>query len=120
MARVDRKTERVKRHRRIRKRISGTVDVPRLCVTKSLRHVYAQLIDDETGRTLVAASTVDAELQGDAGGCNIPAATKVGELIAKRAVERGIVRVVFDRGGYPYHGVVAALAEAARKGGLKF
>ena len=120
MARVDRKAERIKRHRRIRKRISGTADVPRLCVTKSLRHVYAQLIDDETGRTLAAASTVDKELRGSVKGCNIPAAAKVGELIAARAVAQGITKVVFDRGGYPYHGVVAAVAEAARKGGLKF
>ncbi len=120
MARVDRKAERIKRHRRIRKRISGTADRPRLCVTKSLRHVYAQLIDDTAGRTLAAASTLDPELRDQVKGCNIPAATKVGELLAKRAKDLGIERVVFDRGGYPYHGVVAALADAARKGGLEF
>ncbi len=120
MARIDRKAERVKRHRRIRRKISGTADRPRLCVTKSLRHVYAQLIDDTVGRTLVTASTLDPELRGSVKGCNIQSAIKVGELLAKRASERGIVKVVFDRGGYPYHGVVAALAEACRKGGLEF
>ena len=120
MARVNRKAERIKRHRRIRKKVFGTADRPRLCVTKSLRHVYAQLIDDNAGRTLAAASKLDKELREVVHGCNIPAATKVGELLAERAKALGIERVVFDRGGYPYHGVVAALAEACRKGGLEF
>jgi len=120
MAKIDRKAERIKRHRRIRKKVFGTPERPRLCVTKSLRHIYAQLIDDEAGRTLASASTLDAELRGEVRGCNIPAAARVGELLANRAKALGIERVVFDRGGYPYHGVVAALAEAARKGGLQF
>jgi large subunit ribosomal protein L18 len=120
MAMINRKAQRIKRHRRLRKKAHGTRERPRLCVTKSLRHVYAQLIDDEAGETLASASTVDKELQGMVRGCNISAAKKVGELLAKRAVKSGIETVVFDRGGYPYHGVVTALAEEARKGGLRF
>jgi large subunit ribosomal protein L18 len=120
MARIDRQAERVKRHRRLRKRVQGTGDRPRLCVSKSLRHVYVQLIDDSTGRTLVAASTLDPELREAARGCTIPSAAKVGELLSRRAKEQGIGTVVFDRGGYRYHGVVASLADACRKGGLEF
>ncbi len=120
MAKIDREAERIKRHRRVRRKVSGTPDRPRLCVTKSLRHVYAQLIDDEAGKTLASASTLDPELREEVHGCNIASATKVGELVAKRANKQGIMKAVFDRGGYPYHGVVAALAEAARKGGLEF
>jgi len=120
MARIDRQAERVKRHRRIRKKVQGTGDRPRLCVAKSLRHVYAQLIDDESGRTLVAASTLDRELRETTHGCTVPAAAKVGELLSQRAKGQGIETVVFDRGGYLYHGVVASLADACRKGGLEF
>jgi len=120
MAMINKKAQRIKRHRRLRKKVHGTGERPRLCVTKSLCHVYAQLIDDEAGGTLASASTVDKEMQGMVRGCNIPAAKKVGELLAKRALKSGIETVVFDRGGYPYHGVVAALAEEARKGGLRF
>lgn len=120
MARIDRKEERIKRHRRLRKKVRGTGERPRLCVTKSLRHVYAQIIDDETGRTLVSTSTLDRELRETVSGCNIPAAEKVGELLARRALKSSVETVVFDRGGYLYHGVVAALAKAARKGGLRF
>lgn len=120
MARIDKKSERVKRHRRLRKKIRGMGERPRLCVTKTLHHIYAQLIDDEVGKTLVSASTLDKELRGTVSGRNIPAAEKVGELLAKRALESGIETVVFDRGGNIYHGVVAALAEASRKGGLRF
>jgi len=117
---IDRKAERQKRHRRLRKKIFGTEKQPRLCVTKSLRHIYVQLIDDAAGKTLVAASTLDQEVRGTVTGCNTSASEKVGELLAKRALAHGVETVVFDRGGYPYHGVVAALAEACRKGGLKF
>ena len=120
MARIDRKAECRKRHRRLRKKIRGTQSRPRLCVTKSLRHLYAQVIDDEAGTTLVTASTLDRELRETVTGCNIRSSEKVGELLVKRALEHSIETVVFDRGGHPYHGVVAALAEACRKGGLRF
>ena len=118
--RIDRKIERAKRHRRVRKRVSGNPGCPRLCVTRSLRHIYAQLIDDNAGKTLAAASTLDAELRKAVNGCNIASAKQVGALIAERGRSRGIESIVFDRGGYPYHGVVAALADAAREGGLRF
>lgn len=108
---------------RIRRRIRGTPERPRFCVFKSLRHIYAQLIDDtppEGSRTLVAASTLDPEIRGKIKSDNVEAARLVGALIAQRALARGIKKVVFDRGGYPYHGKVRALAEAAREGGLEF
>ena len=120
MAQFDRQAERSKRHRRIRKKVHGTAERPRLCVAKSLRHIYAQVVDDETGRTLAAASTLDSGLRETIRGCNVPAAAKVGELLSERAKEQGIQAVVFDRGGYLYHGVVASLADACRKGGLEF
>jgi len=120
MGRVNRQTQREKRHVRIRRKLSGTAERPRLCVRKSLRHVYAQLIDDRTGRSLAFSSTLDPAVRDVAKGCNIASAQKVGELLAERAGEKGINEVVFDRGGYPYHGVVAALADACRKGGLRF
>jgi large subunit ribosomal protein L18 len=107
------------RHARVRKKISGTPETPRLCVYRSLKNIYAQIIDDTTGKTLVSASTLDAELKANYGG-NKEAAKAVGALIAKKALEAGISEVVFDRGGYVYHGRVAELAEAAREGGLKF
>jgi len=119
MARSTRDEARRRRHRRVRKKVFGTAERPRLCVYKSLRHIYAQLIDDTCGRTLAAASTLDPSFDGT-GGCNIESAKRVGELIAARAKELGIEEVVFDRGGYPYHGRVKALAEAAREKGLKF
>jgi large subunit ribosomal protein L18 len=121
MTRLTREEARKRRHRRIRKKISGTAERPRLCVYKSLRHIYAQLIDDTTGRTLVAASTLDPQFNSSSSSrCNIASAREVGKLLAARALERGITRVVFDRSGYPYHGRVKALAEAAREGGLQF
>lgn len=118
---VDRKAARGHRHLRIRKRVSGTPEKPRLSVFRSLHHIYAQVIDDTAGRTLVAASSLDPELKqkGFSGG-NIEAAKAVGGLIAKRAHEKGITEVVFDRGGNIYHGRIQALADAARQGGLKF
>lgn len=110
---------RLARHARVRKKISGTPEIPRLCVFRSLKNIYAQIIDDTTGHTLVSASTLDAELKAQYGG-NKDAAKAVGALVAKKAAEKGITEVVFDRGGYVYHGRVAELAEAAREGGLKF
>ncbi|MBR3888782.1 MAG: 50S ribosomal protein L18 [Clostridia bacterium] len=113
-----RKETRQVRHLRVRKKISGTPECPRLCVYKSNTGVYAQIIDDVNGKTLVTASTLDKEIKTKA--CNIAAATEVGTLVAKRATKAGIKSVVFDRGGYNYHGRVKALAEAAREGGLEF
>ncbi len=107
--------------RRIRSRVQGTAERPRLSIFKSLNHLYAQVIDDRRGVTLVAASSLDegftAEMKA---GKNVAAAKKVGELVARRAKEKGVTRVVFDRGGYPYHGKVKALAESARENGLEF
>lgn len=112
---------RKRKHDRVRKKISGTTERPRLCVFRSLSHVYAQVIDDTTGNTLVSASTLDKEIKEKiAFGGNIAASKEVGTLVAQRAVAKGITAVVFDRGGYIYHGRVAALAEAAREAGLNF
>lgn len=112
---------RKKRHLRVRKKVRGTAERPRLNVFRSLRHIYAQLIDDDNGRTIISASTMDAELHGQlAVTGNKDAAQHVGSLLAKRALEKGIEQVVFDRGGYLYHGRVQALAEGARSQGLKF
>ena len=110
---------RIRRHRRIRKKVTGTAARPRLAVFRSNKHIHAQLIDDVTGSTLAAASTLDATLRGDATG-NCAAAAKVGTLLAQRAGAQGISSVVFDRGGFMFHGRVAALAEAAREAGLEF
>lgn len=109
---------RLVRHARVRKKISGTPERPRLSVYKSLTGIYAQIIDDVNGKTLVAASTLDKEVKTKAS--NIEAAKEVGALVAKRATKAGIKTIVFDRGGYQYHGKVKALAEAAREGGLEF
>ena len=103
---------RLARHARVRKKVSGTAELPRLCVFRSLKNIYAQIIDDTAGKTLASASSLDAELKD--------AAKAVGALVAKRALDAGISEVVFDRGGYVYHGRVAELAEGAREGGLKF
>ncbi len=109
------------RHDRVRKRVSGTAERPRLCVSRTLCNVYVQVIDDTSGKTLLAASTRDKELKPTVkSGGNIDAAKAVGALVAKRAGEKGIKQVVFDRGGYLYHGRVKALADAAREGGLDF
>ncbi|HUA96026.1 MAG TPA: 50S ribosomal protein L18 [Acidimicrobiales bacterium] len=113
------RTLRIRRHARVRKHISGTAERPRLAVFRSGRHISAQVIDDSAGRTLAAAGTVEAALRGSSGG-NIAAATAVGRLVAERARAAGVDRVVFDRGGYRYHGRVAAVADAARQGGLEF
>ncbi len=108
------------KHKRVRRKVAGTAEVPRLCVFKSLNHIYAQIIDDQKGITIVAASTLDEELKDLANKKNIEAAKQVGAQIAKKAQEQGVTKVVFDRGGYKYHGKVAALADAAREGGLQF
>jgi large subunit ribosomal protein L18 len=110
---------RIRRHLRVRKKVSGTAARPRLAVFRSLEHIYAQVIDDEAGHTLVAASTLDQALR-TATGKKIERAAKVGELVGRRAVAAGISRVVFDRGGFKYHGRVKALADAARAAGLEF
>lgn len=115
---TDRKMERTRRHIRVRRKISGTPERPRLCVYRSNTNLYAQIIDDVAGNTLVSASTLDKEIKTKY--ANKEAAKEVGALIAKRAIDKNISSVVFDRGGYVYHGVVKELAEAAREGGLKF
>lgn len=114
---ADTKKARAKRHTRVRGKISGTPERPRLNVFRSAKHIYAQIIDDVAGTTLCAASSMDKGFEIYGG--NIEAATEVGKNIAKAAIEKGITEVVFDRGGYLYHGRVKALAEGAREGGLK-
>ena len=118
---VDRRRTRRRIRYRIRKRLSGTAARPRLAVFRSLKHIYAQAIDDEQGHTLAHVSTLTATLRaGEARGGNVEAAKRVGQEIARRLREIGVEQVVFDRGGFVYHGRVRALAEAAREGGLKF
>lgn len=114
----DTNAARIKRHQRVRKNISGTAERPRLNVFRSLNHIYAQIIDDTKGVTLVSASSMDKGFEGKGG--NIDAAKAVGKAVAEKALAAGIKTVVFDRGGYVYHGRVAALAEGAREGGLEF
>ena len=116
--RIDSNKQRLKRHIRVRAKISGTTERPRLCVYRSNANISAQIIDDERGVTLVSASTLEASFEGI--GSNKEAAKKVGMTIAQRAIEKGISEVVFDRGGYIYHGRVSELAAGAREGGLKF
>ena len=118
LRKIDKNKARQKRHLRVRNHIAGTPERPRLNVFRSLSNIYAQVIDDKNGVTLVAASSKDKGFSTYGG--NIAAAKAVGEAIAKKAIEKGIQTVVFDRGGYIYHGRVAALAEAAREAGLKF
>jgi len=115
------KTARLKRKKSIRKKISGTPDRPRLCVFRSANHIYAQVVDDTQGRTLTAASSLEKEAKGAfEGGGKTGRAKIVGKLIARRALEKGIEQVVFDRNGFLYHGRVKAVSEAAREAGLKF
>jgi large subunit ribosomal protein L18 len=111
---------RIKRHRRLRAKLEGSSERPRLAVFRSLNHIHVQVIDDSTGTTLVAASDAEPALRGKVEGNKTDVAKAVGEAVAKRALERGISRVVFDRGGFVYHGRVKALAEAARGAGLEF
>ena|SRR5215813_4133457 len=117
MARSSRATIRTAIHKRIRGKVTGTTERPRLAVYRSINHIYAQVIDDEQGVTLVSASTIEKDLRGSSGG-NIEAAQRIGKAIAERAQSKGIERVVFDRGGYLYHGRVKALTDAARAAGL--
>lgn len=121
MGRLSPHRARLRRHRRVRAKVSGTGHRPRLCVFRSLRQIYAQVIDDQRGHTLAAASTLDPEIQGQRNGkAKGQQAGLVGALVARRALDLGITQVVFDRGGYQYHGRVRALAEAAREAGLGF
>ncbi|MFH1610037.1 MAG: 50S ribosomal protein L18 [Candidatus Bipolaricaulota bacterium] len=120
MGKHARSEHRLKRKARIRRKIHGTPDRPRLCVYKSLQHVYAQIVDDSQGRTVASASTLSPEVREAVGKNTVEGARAVGALVAQRAREGGVRQVVFDRSGYPYHGKVRALAEAAREGGLEF
>ncbi len=118
VSRIDTNKKRIRRHKRVRGKIFGTAQKPRLCVFRSLQNIYAQVIDDENGKTLASASSLDKEFNQYGG--NIEAAKLVGQAVAKAAMDQGITEVVFDRGGYIFHGRVAALAEGAREAGLKF
>ena len=115
-----RRNGRIIRHRRVRKKIHGSAARPRLAVYRTNKHLSVQVIDDETGHTLVAASTVEAGMRSEGNGSSVAAATRVGTLIAERAKAAGIEKVVFDRGGFAYHGRIAAVAAAAREAGLEF
>jgi large subunit ribosomal protein L18 len=115
-----RRESRLRRHRRVRKKVHGTAERPRLAVFRSNKHIVAQLIDDDSGRTLAAASTTEADQRAAGAGGSVDAASRIGQLIAERAKAAGIDRVVFDRGGFIYHGRIAALAAAARDAGLEF
>jgi large subunit ribosomal protein L18 len=115
-----RRNGRIIRHRRVRKKIHGTATRPRLAVYRSNKHLTLQLIDDEAGRTIVSASTNEPSIRGEGTGGTVAAATKLGQLVAERAKAAGIDQVVFDRGGYRYHGRIAAVAAAAREAGLEF
>jgi large subunit ribosomal protein L18 len=118
---LSRDAQRRRVHARVRTRVVGTPERPRLCVYRSLGHIYAQIIDDRSGRTLVSASSVDKETKKNLkGGGNIASAKAIGKNVAERAKAAGVVKVVFDRGGYKYHGRVKALADAAREAGLQF
>jgi large subunit ribosomal protein L18 len=114
-----RREGRLRRHRRVRKKIHGTTERPRLAVHRTNKHLNLQLIDDDLGRTVAAASTTEADLRKESG-ATVAAATKAGQLLAQRAKAAGVSQIVFDRGGYPYHGRVAAAANAAREAGLEF
>ena len=118
VSRVDTNKKRIRRHKRVRGKIFGTAQKPRLCVFRSLKNIYAQVIDDENGKTLASASSLDKEFNQYGG--NKEAAKLVGQAVAKAALDKGITEVVFDRGGYIFHGRVQALAEGAREAGLKF
>jgi len=120
MSAQTKRNARIRRHRRVRKQVQGTAERPRLAVFRSNKHLVMQVIDDGAGRTLAAASTVEAEVKSAGGTGNAVAAARVGKLVAERAKAAGITKVVFDRGGFLYHGRVAAAADAAREAGLEF
>ena len=115
-----RREGRLRRHRRVRKKVHGTAERPRLAVHRSNKHITVQVIDDDSGRTIASASTTEPEVRGSGSGATVAAATKVGQVVAQRAKAAGVDKVVYDRGGYVYHGRVAAVAEAAREAGLEF
>jgi large subunit ribosomal protein L18 len=115
-----RRTSRIRRHRRVRKKIHGTAARPRLAVHRSNKHLAVQVIDDDSGRTIASASTTEADQRAAGNGSTVEAATRVGQLVAERAKAAGVDKVVFDRGGFLYHGRIAALAAAAREAGLEF
>lgn len=117
---ADKRIRRRARHTRIRRRIKGTSDKPRLCVFRSLNHIYGQLVDDTYGKTLIAVSSLNPDLKAASGGTKTQRAQQVGQKLAQQALEKGITQAVFDRAGYQYHGRVKALADAARESGLKF
>ncbi|BCU52938.1 large subunit ribosomal protein L18 [Staphylococcus auricularis] len=119
ISKIDKNKVRLKRHARVRSKLSGTAEKPRLNVYRSNKHIYAQIIDDVKGETLAQASTKDSELANESGS-KVELSTKVGEVLANRAKDKGITAIVFDRGGYLYHGRVKALADAARENGLEF
>ena len=118
MPKADKNETRLRVHKRIRRRVGGSAERPRLAVYRSLAHIYAQVIDDRSGRTIVSASSNDKGASTNGG--NVAGAKEIGKLIAERAKEKGVTRVVFDRGGYLYHGRIKALADAAREAGLEF
>ena len=120
MATITTREARLRRHRRVRGKVEGTAERPRLAVFRSTRHISAQIIDDYAGRTLAAASTVEPDVRSQGYPGNVAAATRVGKLLGERAKAAGVERVVFDRGGFQYHGRVAAVADAAREAGLEF
>ena len=121
VSKTDRKLERNRRHRRVRNKVSGTAERPRLCVYRSNSNLYAQIIDDVVGHTLVSASTTQKDVKAELEKTNdVAAASYLGKVIAERALAKGITEVVFDRGGFIYHGKIEALADAAREAGLKF
>lgn len=120
-SKTDKNAERVRRHKRVRVKISGTAERPRLCVFRSLNHIYAQVVDDKAGNTLASASSVEKDVRGQAEKMSKKETAKlIGKLVAQRAVEKGVKSVVFDRGGYVYQGRVASLADGAREAGLEF
>lgn len=120
MSKLSKKLARKRRHNRLRRKISGSAEIPRLAVFRSNKHIHAQVIDDDAARTLLAASTTESELRSQKLAANVKSATIIGELIAERAKSANVTKVVFDRGGFTYHGCVKALADAARAGGLEF
>lgn len=120
MSKLSKKEARIRRHRHIRNKVSGTPEMPRLCVCRTAAHIYSQVIDDEAGNTIAAAATVEKAFREQKLAANVRSAEVIGQTIAERALAKGIKKVVFDRGGFPYHGCVKALADAVRKAGLEF
>jgi large subunit ribosomal protein L18 len=120
MSKLSKKESRIRRHRRLRQKVSGTPEVPRLSVCRTGAHIYVQVIDDVAGRTLLAASTLEKAFREEKLAANVKSAVIMGKTIAERAQAAGLKKVVFDRGGFPYHGCIKALADAAREAGLEF